>query len=403
MKSKIDFAKYVKFAIVTAAAILVVINFSAIIDAGSKVFSIVLPLLIGGAIAFVVNIVMKRFEKILFPKTKKKFLNKIRQPLALVISYLIIIVILLAILLLIVPELINAVAALAKALPILVENIKNWFAQNEEIFPIVADYVKGITIDWSMIASYATSGLGDILNTTMSVITEVTSVVLNFVISVVFSISLLCYKDKLLRNVHRILNAYINEKWRGRILRFARTASETFSSFIVGQCTESVILGILCTIGMLIFQFPYAVMIGTFVGATCMIPYFGAYIGSILGAFIIFTVDPIQALWFLLFIVILQQFEGNVIYPKVVGSSIGLPGLWVLAAVTVGGGLAGIAGMVIGVPIAATVYKLVGVDVRRRNAFGKNYQDEKTQNDNKNSDKIEEKIVAETDKTVDKK
>ncbi|HJD30447.1 MAG TPA: AI-2E family transporter, partial [Candidatus Eisenbergiella stercorigallinarum] len=166
----------------------------------------------------------------------------------------------------------------------------------------------------------------------------------------------------------RILRAYLKEKTVREIGRVIRTADDTFSSFIIGQCTEAVILGTLCALGMLVFDFPYAVMIGSFIGVTALIPIVGAYLGAGLGAFMILTVDPLKALLFLIFIVVLQQLEGNLIYPRVVGSSIGLPGMWVLAAVTVGGGLMGIGGMLLGVPLTATAYKLLRSDVNDRNA-----------------------------------
>ena len=159
----------------------------------------------------------------------------------------------------------------------------------------------------------------------------------------------------------------LQERTVKRIARIIRTADETFSSFIIGQCTEAVILGTLCSVGMLIFDFPYAVMIGSFIGVTALIPVVGAYLGAGVGAFMILTVDPLKAVLFLIFIVVLQQLEGNLIYPRVVGSSIGLPGMWVLAAVTVGGGLMGIGGMLFGVPLTATLYKLFRSDVNRRN------------------------------------
>src|SRR5699024_8175623 len=147
-----------------------------------------------------------------------------------------------------------------------------------------------------------------------------------------------------------------------------KTAHDTFTKFIVGQCTEAVILGTLCTIGMLLFRFPYATMIGTLIGATALLPVVGAYLGAAVGAFMIFTIDPLKALGFLIFIAILQQLEGNLIYPRVVGSSVGLPGIWVLAAVTVGGGLGGIIGMLLAVPVTATLYKLLQKDVQKRKA-----------------------------------
>ena len=160
--------------------------------------------------------------------------------------------------------------------------------------------------------------------------------------------------------------AYLKPSFIKTLNHIIYTADNCFKSFITGQCVEAVILGILCTVGMLVLRFPYAPMVGTFIGATALIPMVGAYIGAIVGGFMIFTVSPVKALGFLIFIVVLQQIEGNLIYPKVVGSSIGLPGMWVLTAVTVGGGLAGIPGMLFGVPLAATLYRLISIDVKRR-------------------------------------
>ena len=186
------------------------------------------------------------------------------------------------------------------------------------------------------------------------------------VIAIIFAVYLLFNKERLLNQVERVFEAYIkvgNKLWFRHV---AETANRSFSRFIVGQCTEAVILGLLCIIGMKIFRFPYAVMTGTVVGVTALIPIIGAFLGAIIGAFMIFTVDPMQALLFLIFLIILMQIEGNLIYPRVVGNSIGLPGMWVLAAVTIGGGLWGVTGMLFGVPAAATIYKLMRESVNGR-------------------------------------
>ena len=164
----------------------------------------------------------------------------------------------------------------------------------------------------------------------------------------------------------KIARAYCKPALVEKALGVLKVANETFSSFIVGQCTEAVILGTLCVIGMKICQFPYAPMIGAFVGATALIPVVGAYLGGAVGFLMILTVSPLKAVLFVVFLVILQQLEGNIIYPRVVGSSIGLPGMWVLAAVTIGGGLAGVGGMLLGVPLTATIYKLLRSDVNKR-------------------------------------
>ena len=164
-----------------------------------------------------------------------------------------------------------------------------------------------------------------------------------------------------------MLRTYLKPSWYSRLVYFLQTLNTCFHRFIVGQCTEAVILGLLCIAGMLLFRFPYATMVGTLIGFTALIPVAGAYIGAGVGAFMIFTVSPVQTLLFLLFIVILQQLEGNLIYPRVVGSSIGLPGIWVLAAVTIGGGLLGIFGMLLAVPLTATLYQILRADVKKRN------------------------------------
>ena len=217
------------------------------------------------------------------------------------------------------------------------------------------------------VADVVKSGFTSFVNSTLTAVGAVVGSVVNFFIGLIFGIYILSGKEKLHSQVSRIMHAYMKERTVARIRYIYRTANETFSSFIIGQCTEAVILGTLCTIGMLLFRFPYAPMIGAFIGATALIPIVGAYLGAAVGAFMILTVDPLKALLFIIFIVVLQQLEGNLIYPRVVGSSIGLPGIWVLAAVTVGGGLGGIGGMLLGVPVAATAYKLIRNDVAGRN------------------------------------
>ena len=182
----------------------------------------------------------------------------------------------------------------------------------------------------------------------------------------IFAIYILASKEKLQSQIARTAKAYVKPEILKRTENVLKVADETFSSFIVGQCTEAVILGVLCIIGMKLFGFPYAPMVGTFIGATALIPVVGAYIGGAVGFIMILTVSPVKAALFLVFLVVLQQLEGNIIYPRVVGSSIGLPGMWVLASVTIGAGLGGIVGMLLGVPMAATAYKLLRSDVNKR-------------------------------------
>ena len=200
------------------------------------------------------------------------------------------------------------------------------------------------------------------------VLGSIGSMVVTFVVALIFAIYLLAGREKLFAQFQTLAKTYLKETWYRRTALVLSTAHDTFSRFIVGQCTEAVILGALCTAGMFLFRFPYAAMVGTLIGATALLPVVGAYLGAFVGAFMIFTVSPLQAVGFLVFIAILQQIEGNLIYPRVVGSSVGLPGIWVLCAVTIGGGLSGIIGMLFAVPLTATVYKLIRQDVRKRQA-----------------------------------
>ena len=268
---------------------------------------------------------------------------------------------------LVLPELGKAFAVIGRNVPIFLEEAAAWLEKNNA--GNTADMLKNV--DWNnvmdKVADVVKSGFTSFVNSTLTAVGAVVGSVVNFFIGLIFGIYILSGKEKLHSQVSRIMHAYMKERTVARIRYIYRTANETFSSFIIGQCTEAVILGTLCTIGMLLFRFPYAPMIGAFIGATALIPIVGAYLGAAVGAFMILTVDPLKALLFIIFIVVLQQLEGNLIYPRVVGSSIGLPGIWVLAAVTVGGGLGGIGGMLLGVPVAATAYKLIRNDVAGRN------------------------------------
>ena len=213
-----------------------------------------------------------------------------------------------------------------------------------------------------------TSGIGGAVTTIFSAVTSVFSTVIQIFLSLIFAIYLLLSRDKLMEQGSRLLAQYLRPSWETRIRHWLHVFNVSFRRYIVGQCTEAVILGVLCIVGMLIFRFPYAAMIGTLVGFTALIPVAGAYIGAAVGAVMILTVSPLKALLFIVFLVVLQQLEGNLIYPKVVGKSLGLPAIWVLAAVTVGGGLLGILGMLLGVPITSALYRLVREDLHRREA-----------------------------------
>lgn len=333
----------------------------------SAILAAMFPILIGGAIAYVINIPMTFYEKHYFPKKSGKFFTVTRRPVCMTAAFLTVVAVVVIVVWLIIPKLGECVSVIVAKFPALFEKAL-LFAKSLDVMP--EDIINSLSdIDWQskltdMIGTI-TSGVGNVVGGVISVVSGIFSGIVTALLSIIFSIYILATKDSLKNGGAKLLNRYASEKWNKRISYVLSVLDECFHSYIVGQCTEALILGGLCTVGMLIFGFPYALMIGALVAFTALIPVAGAYIGAGVGAFMILTESPIQALLFLLFILVLQQLEGNIIYPKVVGTSMGLPGIWVLAAVTIGGGIFGVLGMLLGVPIAAAVYRIVGDDVKK--------------------------------------
>ena len=273
----------------------------------------------------------------------------------------------------VIPGLRDAVTVLGKEFPNYFAQAKAWAIEKLVSFPAAQEYIQGLDVDWTFIQdrimNWAMNGIssGGLLSSTVTVISAVTSEVANFLISAIFAIFLLGSKAMLQSQFHHVLEAAMDEKKQTVIQHVLDTANRCFSGFIVGQSLNGLILGILTWLGMRIFGMPYALMVGVLSGTTSLIPIIGGYIGAILGTFLVFTASPSLALWFLLFIVALQTIQGNALYPRLVGNSVGIPSLWVLAAVSVGGGIGGIGGMVMAVPITATLYALLHDWVQKRN------------------------------------
>ena len=332
------------------------------------------PLAVGGIIAYAVNILMSMYEGWYFPKSKNSLVLQSRRPVCLLLAYASLIALVVLIVRMILPELIQSFTLILQELtPLLRQlSVKLNDLSPDQLAALSSLFAADGTVNWQELATKVVNlllaGLGGVMGSLMSLVSATVSTAFTAVVSVIFSIYLLMGKENLSRQSARVMKTYLNPRWYSRLLYFLNTLHNCFRRFVVGQCTEAVILGLLCMVGMLLFQFPYASMVGTLIGFTALIPVAGAYIGAGVGAFLIFTVSPIKALLFLVFISVLQQLEGNLIYPKVVGSSIGLPGIWVLAAVTIGGGVLGIGGMLIAVPLAAAFYQILRDDVARRNA-----------------------------------
>ena len=330
------------------------------------------PLILGGVMAYVANILMGFYERLFFPGSARKAVIRLRRPVCMTLAFASVAAALVFLMRAIVPELFGCLRMIVERLPGALQQFFAWLEEDLHLSEYLAgtNLLPVATFDWQSAVTQAVNlvlaGVGGVMGAAISVVTMLFSTVVMVLLAVIFAIYLLGSKETLLYQVRRATRLYAGEEIDRRVFYVLRTLNESFHHFIVGQCTEALILGSLCILGMLIFRFPYAVMIGTLVGFTALIPIAGAYIAAAVGAFMIFTVDPMQAVWFLVFLIVLQQLEGNLIFPRVVGSSIGLPALWVLAALTVGGGLLVIVGMLLGVPLAAAAYRLLSRDMIAR-------------------------------------
>lgn len=354
-----------KSIIIIAAAIFILflaINYwPAISGLLGKIFSAAMPLLIGCIIAYPLNILMSFYERHFFINSKKKFFSKARTPLCLLLAVFTLLAIIALVISLVVPQIVSCVKLLVSEVPGAVEALFDYLRKTNIFSSDVLD--KLASIDWQskmqQIFSTVFSGISNIANIVITTVTSVVSGITTSFVAIIFSIYLLTGKHRLISQCKRIMNRYISAEKCAKINHILEVINNSFHLFIVGQCTEAVILGVLCAVGMLILRLPYAPMMGAVIAFTALVPIVGAFIGGAVGVFLIMMESPMQAIIFLIFLVILQQIEGNLIYPRVVGSSIGLPGIWVLAAVTIGGGVFGIFGMLLAVPLAAAAYRLL--------------------------------------------
>lgn len=356
--------------LIGGALLLLLLKYSdSIFQIGQLFLSILVPMFIGCAIAYVLNVLVVKVETL--PILKKSIIpgsyKRLISVLDAIVIFLLVIIMVVQIVL---PQLVEAFGVVLKGIPPMLEQTAAWLATQKLPVPELQQWLSDLNINWPQLVqkaiTYLSSGVSNLFSATVTALGSIGGIVMQMVVSFIFALYLLFGKEKLGYQFGSLMEVYLRESTTNRLLYALNIAHDTFTKFIVGQCTEAVIIGVLCTLGMMLFRFPYATMIGTLIGATALLPIVGAYLGAAIGAFMILTVNPLQAVAFLVFIVVLQQLEGNLIYPRVVGSSIGLLGIWVLVAVTVGGGIGGIVGMLLAVPTAATAYKLVKQDVVRR-------------------------------------
>ena len=360
-ENKKDMIKFIIFAVVLIFAF---IHIKEIWNFLGFILKLIMPFILGIVIAFVLNILINLIETKLLNKAKMG--DKSKRTISLLLSFAIVFTFIVVLLLLIIPQLKNTVELFVDNMPMYEENVKELLDKFNINPEIVMEIEEGVKNFGTVAIEFIKNNTDHILEVTLGVASNVISIIVNTVIALVFAIYLLVQKEKLLSQLNKVLKAYLPLNKVSKIRDIAKLSNRICANFVSGQCLEAVIIGVLCFIGMLILGIPYAATISVLIGVTALIPVYGAFIGTIFGAFLIFMVSPIKALIFIIFIIILQQFEGNLIYPKVVGKSVGLPGIWVFVAVTIGASLAGIVGMLISVPIVSILYSILATDVNYR-------------------------------------
>lgn len=367
---KISIPRVLLFIFAVALIIYSVFNMDTMLEFIKNSIVLIKPFLIGAVIAFVLNVPLRFFEHHVFCHIKHPKFKKVERGLSILLSLLLVWIALSLVVRIVVPQLIESISLLVSTIPGYVDYLTNFLSEYENDSEAIANFVKQIesispqtleqyTMNWLNDQVTAHALLSSAFMSTVGIVSSVAAGVINFFVAFVFAIYILGSKEKLAVQARKICFAFFNRMHAAYLVHVAQVSFAKMYSFITGQLTEAVILGSLCTIGMVIFRLPYAGMIGVLTGFCALIPIFGAFIGGAVGALLIFTVSPIKALTFVIFLVILQQIEGNFIYPKVVGSSVGLPAMWTLFAITIGGALMGLIGMMLFVPLCAIVYFLL--------------------------------------------
>ena len=365
-----------KWAVGTVAACILIFlgvrYVSAIALAIEWLVGLVKPLLIGTMLAMVLNVPLAFIEKHLFRKNPTPKKEKARRPLAILLSLILVIGIFVGVAVLVIPELTGAVSIVISSVTGALDQMAVLESSEDFAQLPFAPWLEKLDIDWltmkTQVESWMQQLSSTVLGSTASALGSAASSLIDGVVAFVFCIYVLANKEILARQIGRLARAWLPERLTNTMAHIFDVCADVFQQFIVGQTTEAVILGTLCGIGMAILRIPYAPMVGALVGVTALIPYVGAFLATVIGAFMILTVNPFKALVFVIFLLTLQQVEGNLIYPRVVGAKINLPAMWVLAAITVGGNLAGPFGMLLGVPAASAAYALLKEATKKREA-----------------------------------
>ena len=362
--SNLSIKKIRELIVFTALLVVALWKFDVVLDVLKTIGQIIFPFILGGAIVFVINVPMSFLEKKIFENVKKenKTARKLARPVSLLLTIVLVVGVIALVMIGVIPQLTKTMGSLMINITDFIPQIKIWirdfFHDNREIMNLVdqVQFNPDQAIRWGI--SLLGNGAGNMMNTTVSAVGSVVSGLATFFIAFSFACYVLFQKEKLHVQVRKVLFAFLPKQKADAFLKVCSLTYRTFANFLTGQCLEDVILGCMFVVTLSILRMPYALLIGVLIAFTALIPIFGAFIGCAVGSFLIFMVSPKQAIIFIIVFLVLQQIEGNLIYPHVVGESVGLPSIWVLAAVTIGGNLMGIVGMLVFIPLLSVVYTI---------------------------------------------
>ena len=363
MKSKEELKHWIILILITMGLFWIVNNVEVIISIFNKIITVIFPFVLGIVLAYILNIPMTKIERLL----KRKIKNE-KVPfriISIILSLIILIIIIIFIAFMLIPELIENIELLIQNIPTLIGKVEVWTLDILSEYPDIQQEINSIFKEAS-ISNIIMTLLNYVLNSSISFVSGLVSSIITIFTSLVFAIYMLSQKEYLINSLKKLINAYVKKEYADKLFDIGNSANKVFSKFVSGQCVEAVILGAIFFVVLTIFRFPYVLIISVLTSITALIPVFGALIAMVVGAILIAINNPIQALIFIIVFLVIQQIEGNLIYPKVVGKSVGLSPIWTLLAITVGGGLFGIVGMLIGLPVASILYSLIVNDANKR-------------------------------------
>lgn len=374
MKLDKDSTKQIlKIVVIAIILLAVILNIEPVWNVCKTFLSIISPFIWGLAIAFILNIFMNFYENNLFnskgkgkKKSQKQNKKTLKRSLSIVLAIITIIAVISIILVLIIPQFVEVISNLISNIPNYLEDAKSFAIDITDRVPEINNFIQSIEIDTEALRNSIMDISKDVLDITISQVSNLISSIINFFIAIVFAVYILANKEGLKIQAKKFLYARLEKEKAEYIVRVCRLARDSFKNFLTGQAKEAVILGTLCALGMFVLGIPYAGPIGALTALTAFIPIVGAFISGFIGAVLILAIDPIKAIIFVIFIVILQQIEGNLIYPHIVGKNIGLPSIWVLVAITIGGSLFGIMGMIIGIPIVSILFAIIEENTNKK-------------------------------------